>query len=273
MRIVPAAGGGPVASGDGPTEEWAGLASDIQYVRPFLVRSERARTHCVEVREGLWAVWDYACRPGGVTLGVKLAESEDEATRAYGHGGNGESRRFFGIDRFGVACDYYRPWDKVTSRPAGQRDQLLAGNLEILRAVHARVLECYARVRSEHGSDGSGSRECSESELDAAIAHSVADLAGGPPEGDEGGETEPAPGASRLPRLRLSRLLRVLQRDYACEVRSGEGSEITVYRDGERHYTFGRHKRDREVHPVQVRTALRRLGIPARDWASGIPRR
>lgn len=69
-----------------------------------------------------------------------------------------------------------------------------------------------------------------------------------------------------IPSLTLSSFLKILQEKFDCNVGSGKGSELKVWRDNTHIYTIGRHKRDPKLLSKQVRRILTRLKISTSDW-------
>jgi hypothetical protein len=70
----------------------------------------------------------------------------------------------------------------------------------------------------------------------------------------------------RIPAVRMQTLLRLLERRLGCEVASGKGSEVTVYRPGARKFTLGHHTRNTHVPAHVVRALLKALGISVAEW-------
>lgn len=76
---------------------------------------------------------------------------------------------------------------------------------------------------------------------------------------------EPVEG-HRIPAVRMQTLLRMLERRFGCEVASGKGSEVTVYRPGGRKFTLGHHTRNTHVPAHIVRALIKAVGIPVTEW-------
>ncbi len=70
------------------------------------------------------------------------------------------------------------------------------------------------------------------------------------------------------PSLRRTALLNLLQAKFECEVRSGRGSETTVWRPGGRKFILAGHKRNTHVHPRTIRALLKAVGVPLADFCS-----
>ena len=77
---------------------------------------------------------------------------------------------------------------------------------------------------------------------------------------------------SRRLAMRSERLLATL-RTLGCEVRSGKGSEITIYRAGGHVFTLGHHRRNAHVGWAQIRRLLKRVEIPVEEWLDTVVRR
>ena len=70
----------------------------------------------------------------------------------------------------------------------------------------------------------------------------------------------------QLPQLRLKRIRAILTGHFACEWSMAKGSERKVYRQGGKQFTFGCHGLDPQVHPVQIKNCLGKLGISLGDF-------
>lgn len=64
----------------------------------------------------------------------------------------------------------------------------------------------------------------------------------------------------------MQRLLAILSERLSCEVRTGKGSEIVVYRHGGHHFTLGHHKVNTHVPAAVIRNLLQRVGISFDEW-------
>jgi len=76
---------------------------------------------------------------------------------------------------------------------------------------------------------------------------------------------EPVEGR-RVPAVRMQSLLYMLERRFSCEVATGKGSEVTVFRPGGRKFTLGHHTRNTHVPAHVVRSLLKAVGISVTDW-------
>ena len=78
-----------------------------------------------------------------------------------------------------------------------------------------------------------------------------------------------SPGQPDRPFSGWTELFAVLQR-LGCEIRSGKGSEIAIYRPGARIWTLTHHKRNPRVGWATVRRMLERLQIPMETWLAAV---
>jgi hypothetical protein len=125
-----------------------------------------------------------------------------------------------------------------------------AWEVALLEPLHARIVEAWlARAPSRPP----------EEEPPTAIAAvaAVADACQHIAETIEG---------HRIPAVRMQTLLRLLERRLGCEVASGKGSEVTVYRPGARKFTLGHHTRNTHVPAHVVRALLKAVGISVAEW-------
>ena len=99
--------------------------------------------------------------------------------------------------------------------------------------------------------------DATEEEQTAALAVAVAE-----PEEVE----TPVGKRSRLPQLRLNRIIGILTKNFNCEWSMAKGSEKKVYRRGGKQFTFGSHGTDRTVHPMHLKNCLMRLNISLADF-------
>jgi hypothetical protein len=65
-------------------------------------------------------------------------------------------------------------------------------------------------------------------------------------------------------------LLNFLASRFGCEVRTGKGSEVKVYRPGSRIFTLGHHGSNDEVSSLVVTHMLKRLGIGPQEWLRAV---
>lgn len=75
----------------------------------------------------------------------------------------------------------------------------------------------------------------------------------------------------RLPSLRSSTFFKILK-ELGCEICSGKGSEITVYRKGGKKFCIGHHGTKREIPSCVIYSTLKRLNIPTQEWFAAMGR-
>ena len=75
------------------------------------------------------------------------------------------------------------------------------------------------------------------------------------------------------PAVRRVALLNLLRTRFQCEVRSGRGSETTVWRAGGRKFTLPGHKRNEHIHPRTVRALLKAVGVPVEEFCAAAAQR
>ena len=66
--------------------------------------------------------------------------------------------------------------------------------------------------------------------------------------------------------LRLSELRSLLERRFHCTSRSGKGSKLVFYREGEKQAFVSRHKSNPSIPAVAIQRILKKLGIGVDEW-------
>jgi hypothetical protein len=262
----------PVAVDDDAARvELQSLADDIEEMRPFLVRAVRPERFVIPLADRLYAAPVWVLLGGHVTL--IFARSERDLIEGI-HRMHHTFQLLIGFD--GLLRHPVFHWRTSEQLPA----PALGVNLAIVRTVHARLMQAFSRIDVEailRGRQDGVDDQTDEQTLEP-LARANAVLAIHDDEGDEGDEGEQgveqeaaAPRAASVslsPRLR--QLLVRLERDFDCRVRSGKGSELSIFRPGGRIFTLGRHKRNDRIRWPHLRHLLRALGIAEEDWVRSV---
>ncbi len=243
----------------------ADLADDIQQMRPYLVGAQRPKSNVVRIAADLWVTWAYRIWCGGVFGAVVAAVTEEEAIHS-AHTGRGEM--VAGVNGQGILCNYRHPWEHLDRLNIPSVPCPLAVNYVVLKAVRDKLYESFDKIDLDRVRWRPKANAQAPEFSDEALDWSVLDLATDylAPKGEEDRQAVCEPIHRSIPKLRFSRLRRVLERQLGCEVRYGRGSEIVVYRPGGRHFRLGRHKADFTVHPWIIRDLLCRLCISPTQW-------
>lgn len=274
-RIVSAR---PLPLADGSEEEirerLARLAGGIEEMRPFLVRGFRPERTIFKLKEGLWAAWYWVT--DGRQIEIGLASSERRLL-------DGLNKQVLDlvtrVDADGILTNSFLPW-LTTATQEGLGGDAWAVNLALVEAVHDQMLVWFDQIDVDailaSWAPSTGDAEC-DAEVgladaldDEALAASIIRLASTDEE-DALEEEVDAVRPERRPQhrrmsLRFTRLVSLLEDGLGCEVRSGKGSEVTIYREGGSIFTLGHHKRNDRVAWRQIRRLLKRVGIGLREW-------
>jgi len=146
----------------------------------------------------------------------------------------------------------------------------LAVNAFVVELFHEKLFSFYDQVdfvAIRHRAKKAALNAEVDGEL---IAVSCQDLASTDVESDRSAEFGASTASYRIPQLRSQRLFTLLHDKLGCEVKSGKGSEITVFRPGGRKFVIGHHKRNDTVHSVVVQNMLKRLKIGPQEWLTAV---
>jgi hypothetical protein len=260
---------GSVPAGDADLRiRLAGLAIEIQQMRPFVGGLRRAKTAVVQLGDGPWVCWSYTVWHGGVFGYIIAADTELGATRAH-HARAGAY--VAGVNGRGVLCSHEYPWEGIEDVASTADPRPLAVNYVVLDAIHSKLFETYDKNDLDRLRWRPDEAAGPPADLDAAIECSVIDLARRQPTPDEAdGPTDEPCSIGLISSLRFSRLCRLLEGRLGCEVRGGKGSEVVAFRAGGRIDRFGKHKADFVVPPGRIRLMLRRLNILPSEWLDAV---
>ena len=237
----------------------AGMAADIQEMRPFLLKGFNPQKTVISPGAGLVVAWTWTVRLGIANLVV--GETEAEVV------GNLESRKSamaVSVDHDGLLFGYTKPWVTARDTPPSAGVRPLALNCYVLGLFHERLYSFYDRIDFERiRARARGVAAEVPADDDVALALSCQDLA---QRDEDEGPSVLTPRRRPIRSVRLQRLLSLLSGRFGCEVRQGHGSEITVYRRGGKKWILGCHKRDAHVPSEVVANLLKRVGIGLDEW-------
>lgn len=248
------------------------LADDIEEMRPYLVRALRPERFVIRLADRLYAAPVWVLLGGHLTLIFARSERELlEGIQRMHH----SFQLLIGFD--GLLRHPVFHWRTSEELPA----PALGVNLAIVRTVHARLMQAFSRIDVEAMVRGRQDADERTDESLEPLARANALLAIRDDDGDdetrERGVEDEHPRAAAAPRAasvslspRLRQLLVRLERDFDCRVRSGKGSELSIYRPGARIFTLGRHKRNDRIRWPHLRHLLRTLGIAEEDWVRSV---
>lgn len=225
------------ASGDQGdlTQRRRALAEDIVEARALIIAGyDAAAIACPQ--PGGWTTfeWDLRHSTGMILVGPTYEELIDQENKGLLH----HPLRVHLDGRVAGCVRWWEPADDP------------AWEVAILEPLHARLVEAWlARAPSRPPEE----EPSTTIEAVAAVADACQHIA----ETVEG---------HRIPAVRMQTLLRLLERRFGCEVGSGKGSEVTVYRPGGRKFTLGHHTRNTHVPAHVVRALLKAVGITVTEW-------
>jgi hypothetical protein len=241
------------------------LASDVQEMRPFLVRGFDPERTLVGVNEDFFLAWDWST--------VGMASILCGPTREFVHRWQASRQVLLpiGMGCNGILFDNKKTWISAAAAPLVCGINPMAVNLYVLQLFHERLFFFYDRIDlpaiRRRGEEASEEDLAEDEEVLAESVHRLADEDAAPevelvPETIE----KVRPRRRRLRPLGLRRFLAILEESFGCEVQHGKGSEITVYRRGARKMTLGGHGKNPTVQVKTVKRTLRQLGITLREW-------
>ncbi len=244
--------------------ELQSLADDIEEMRPFLVRALRPERFVIPLSDRLYAAPVWVLLRGHLAL--IFARSERELLAGI-HRMHHTFQLLIGFD--GLLRHPVFHWRTSEELPA----PALGVNLAIVRTVHARLMQAFSRIDVEAILRGRQAAGEPADELLEPLARANALLAISGDDDNDQREVDD----DKIPRVasvslspRLRQLLVRLERNFDCRVRSGKGSELSIYRPGGRIFTLGRHKRNDRIRWPHLRQLLRALGIAEEDWVRSV---
>lgn len=233
------------------------MASDLQEMRPFLIKNFHPERMVIRLADQLYGAWEW-CLLFGTIAHIHVADTERQVLeKMYSRTGTVVS-----IGTNGLMFDWRMPWDNTL---AGAKDRVgsrLASNRHVLEQFYQKLYESYEKVNFDRIRGTTPSVDHDDANVEERVLASVVDLAARA-DVELADHTHPV---GRLPQIRLEPFLVLLERKFGCEVKSGKGSEVTLYRSGGRKVVVGRHKRNRELHSSFVTLIIRRLGIRPSEW-------
>lgn len=228
------------------------LAEDLSFLR-YLLCVLDVPADKQQIAPDLWARFRWDVYHGKV-IGSVLTSSTSEPTTER------STRHLIGVRRDGWLCHREYAWLRVDPKyKVDERRHEFAVNLFVLDALTAPLYDAWLRLDPEPVVNRGLEPDATEEQQTAALVVALAEL---------DTEKEPAPITKQplLPRLRLMRIKLILTRNFGCEWSMAKGSEQKVFRPGGKLFTFGCHASDRSVNPSQLRSCLRKLGIPFSDF-------
>ena len=244
-------------------EELGQMTTDLQEMRPYLVRDYDPATSLIDIGRRFFLAWDWSIGYG--VANILGGPSEDELRESLVASRMGVGAK---LSRAGRLLDYENPWIQAGCTDSPVERAGLAENYYVLKRFHEKLFGLFDRIdfdairRKAKGLSELPACEpegVSAADSDEIFTLSCRDLA------EKVAEGPPAP-RRRIGMLRIKDMLRCLTRSFGCDVRQGKGSEVNVYRPGAKQYRLGCHGPNPEVPSAVVRRLLRRLDIPEREW-------
>lgn len=263
-RILPASGTDVRVHQTDPAACLASLAQDMLDMRPFLGRNFGSDKTVLEVADRTivsW-VWHYGGPVGIIPVAESVEEMLDQVRKS-------SFSPVLCLHPDGQLAPNNLPWITL-SELAARRPELVAPALRVVEALHARLVSFYDKVDIGAILDRYRERARTapaETPTDEEVAATCQVIA----------ESEPEPGEAptldrRLPSVRSQRLFAILSDRLGCEVRSGKGSEIVIWRPGGHHFRLGHHKRNAAVPSPVIKSLLEHVGISFGEWLAAVTR-
>ena len=237
------------------------MAKDICAMKPLLVDTP-PESFVVQAGEFLWTSLLWNC--SGWVADVPTAENEALIKEAIALGAFPFATLCLGDD--GLFAPFKMPWQTPDHYSAEHRDRILTLNRRILESVHGVCFDLWEKL------DHRGTEEAllvrseqvqlsQEEDLKLLASHEARIATEVSPQCDAQPKTE-----RLVQSQRIQPILNKLETFFGCKVRNGKGSEVVVYRNGEKPFRFGKHGQNPEVFVGVLRRALQNLGIPVGDW-------
>lgn len=263
-RILPACGAGIPLRREDPWARLTSLAHDMVEMRPFLGRNFNSEKTVLEIgRETVasWA-WHYGGPVGIVPIAESFEVMLDQLHRS-------AFSPVLCLHPDGQLAPNNLPWIELSSL-AARRPELVAPSLGLVEALHARLMSFYEKV--DVGAILDRYRERvraapAEQPTDEEMAATCQVIAEPEQESEETTRSD-----QRLASVRSQRLFAILSDRLGCEVRSGKGSEIVIWRPGGHHFRLGHHKRNAAVPVPVIKSLLEHVGISFGEWLAAVTR-
>jgi hypothetical protein len=189
----------------------------------------------------------------GGSVGAVLTSSSPEPSAER------TTRHQLAFRRDGWLCHREYPWLRVQPDCLpDKRQSELAVSWYVLDALTSQLYEAWGRLDPGPVVSRGLEPDATEQEQTAALVVALAE--------PDVAEVRTPVTKQRLPQLRLKRIKAILERHFGCEWSMAKGSEQKVYRQGGKQFTFGCHGLDPQVHPVQIKNCLGKLGISLGDF-------
>lgn len=228
-------------------------AEDLSFLRGVLCVLSVDEDEKRQLTPDLWArfLWD-VYHGGSVAMVLTSSSPEPSIERITKHQ--------LAFRRDGWLCHREYPWLRVQSDylPDARRMEL-AVSWYLLDTLTSPLYEAWVRLDRGPEVIRGLAPDATDEEQTASLAIALV-------ESDAAGAEAPVANRPRPPRLRLKRIQAILTKHFGCEWSNAKGSEQKVYRHGGKHFTFGCHGVDRAVRPAQLKSCLKKLGIPLPDF-------
>jgi hypothetical protein len=218
-------------------------SEDLTFLRYVLCALNISDAEKRQIAPDLWARFQWDVYHGG-SVGLVLTSFTPEPSA------DPSTRHLLAFRRDGWLCHREYAWLRVhPDHEINQRQHELAVNWFILDTLTASLYEAWLSLDHEpvvnRGLDPNATAE----EQTAALAVALA-------EPDPAANVTPDTKRPRLRPLLLTRIKKILIKDFGCEWSMAKGSEQKVYRQGSKHFKFGCHDSNRTVIPHSVAKLL-----------------
>lgn len=234
------------------------LISDVQEMRPFLIKGFKKEKAIIKVSDELFLAWGWTTQFGPASLCV--ADSEKRMMELIA---TGCSMVLVSIDHQGLLIDGGMPW-LTAETIAG--DEGLAVASYILELFHEKLFAFYDKIDVNRIRESAKASDRDDQEDDSLVALTCQDLAQREPEEAEDLSQPRIVARRRIPGLRYQRLEALLEKKLGVEAMQGKGSERTFYRQGGKKVAIGHHKRNDCVPSPLVKEILKRLGVSVQEF-------
>ncbi len=238
---------------------------DIQEMRPLLVRNFNPAKTAISLGESLVLAWDWC-----VVLGIACISVHSTMADLASGAVSLLKEEQVKVGRDGILFERLQPWHTAATSDLHEGVNCLAVNAFVVELFHERLFSFYDKVDFDAIRNRAKNVTPDAEADDELIAMSCRDLAADDVESSNVRESTGVIDSYHVPKLRSQRLFKLLHSKLGCEVKSGKGSEITVFRPGGRKFVIGHHKRNDTVHSIVVKNMLNRLNIGPQEWFTAV---
>ena len=238
------------------------MASDINEMRPFLIKNYNMAKSGISLRGGLHVAWDWKYDH---MLGSLILYDTPYAPPTSCIDMN--KFLFINIDNEGVMTNPIMTWLKTTNLNVSSLPSPIDLNIALIELIHDKLFSFYEKIDIHKILNQQTDVDNSNlGLLDENIAASCQMIAASDIDDQDNNRVV----ARFIRQIRVQKFLNILENKLGCSVKNGKGSEITMYRKNGKKYRIGHHKKNPYVASIIVKNILQRLNISWAEWKEAI---